>query len=137
MRRLLSLKQFNRWLVVLALVCSTTSVVGVGFPLVSDGLLELQIAKNAPTRISIEEEKISDIFVHPTDAAELVVHSSGCLFVLPQAGQNKVFVTLIAETGIIQDLLLLFTDKKPSPIRLVKPEWDKKINNNIQKEDKK
>ncbi|WP_231569197.1 type-F conjugative transfer system secretin TraK [Rickettsia endosymbiont of Ixodes pacificus] len=30
-----------------------------------DSILELQIAKNSPTRITIEGDKINDIIIHP------------------------------------------------------------------------
>ncbi|XVN43552.1 MAG: hypothetical protein RCG15_04710 [Candidatus Rickettsia vulgarisii] len=84
-----------------------------------DSVLELQIAKNSPTSIE-EGEKINDIMIHPKEAAEIIVHDSGCIFVLPQQGKNKVYVSIVAESGMVQDLLLSFTKNKPSPIRLLK-----------------
>ncbi|WP_040614727.1 hypothetical protein [Rickettsia endosymbiont of Ixodes scapularis] len=92
----------------------------IGYMLHDDSILKLQIAKDAPTRISIEGEKINDVFIHPKDAAEVVVHNSGCLFILPQVGNNKVYLTIISESGIVQDLSLRFIGKNPSPIRLLK-----------------
>ncbi len=92
----------------------------VGYMLHNDSLLELQIAKDAPTRINIEGEKINNIFIHPQEAAEIVVDDCGCLFILPQQGKDKVYLTLIGENGTIQDLLLRFTNKNPAPIRLIK-----------------
>lgn len=85
-----------------------------------DSLIELQIAKDGPTRINIEDEKINDIFIHPQEAAEMVVHDSGCLFILPQPGKSKIYLTLIGENGTTQDLVLRFTGKTPTPIKLIK-----------------
>lgn len=92
----------------------------IGYALHDDSTLELQIAKDAPTRINLKGEKINDIFIHPQEAAEVVVHNSGCLFILPQAGNNKVYLTLIGENGTVQDLMLRFVAKSPAPIRLIK-----------------
>ena len=49
-----------------------------------------------------------------------MVHNSGCLFILPQAGNNKVYLTLIGENGTVQDLMLRFVAKNPGPVRLIK-----------------
>lgn len=92
----------------------------IGYGISEDALLELQIAKSAPTRIQIDGEKITDIFVHPQSAIEAVIHSSGCLMVLPQPGEEKVFITVFGENETVQDLSLRFTQKIPSPIRLIK-----------------
>ncbi|ARD85727.1 hypothetical protein A3306_00205 [Rickettsia bellii] len=92
----------------------------IGYMLHDDSVLELQIAKNSPTRITIEGDKINDIMIHPKEAAEIIVHDSGCIFVLPQQGKNKVYVSIVAESGVVQDLVLSFTKDKPSPIRLLK-----------------
>ncbi|KJV80030.1 hypothetical protein RHORCCE3_1728 [Rickettsia hoogstraalii str. RCCE3] len=90
-------------------------------------MLELAIAKDAPTRINIEGEKINDIFIHPREAAEIVVHDSGCLFILPQQDSSKLYLTLIGENGTIQDLMLNFTKTKPTPIRLIKFDLEQEV----------
>lgn len=38
------------------------------YPLNYEVLIELQIAKDGPTKINIENEKINDIFIHPQGA---------------------------------------------------------------------
>lgn len=108
----------------------------IGYMLHDDSTLKLQIAKDAPTRISIEGEKINDVFIHPKDAAEVVVHNSGCLFILPQVGNNKLYLTVISENGSVQDLSLRFISKTPSPIRLLKLEKDLSKTTNIKQEKK-
>lgn len=108
------------WLLFTAALLSINNAYAIGYMLHDDSVLELQIAKNSPTRISIEGEKINDIMIHPKEAAEIIVHDSGCIFVLPQQGKNKVYVSIVAESGMVQDLLLSFTKNKPSPIRLLK-----------------
>ena len=107
------------WLLFTAALLSINNAYAIGYMLHDDSVLELQIAKNSPTRISIEGERINDIMIHPKEAAEIIVHDSGCIFVLPQQGKNKVYVSIVAESGMVQDLLLNFTKNKPSPIRLL------------------
>ncbi|KJV54816.1 hypothetical protein OCHUTO_1063 [Orientia chuto str. Dubai] len=50
----------------------------------------------------------------------MVIHNSGCIFVVPQQGKNKVYLTLIGEDETVQDLKLIFVSKDPSPIMLIK-----------------
>nr|WP_253308661.1 hypothetical protein [Rickettsia endosymbiont of Ceutorhynchus assimilis] len=105
----------------------SSNAYGTHYMLHTDSLLELQIAKDAPTRINIEGEKINDIFIHPREAAEIVVHDSGCLFILPQQDSSKLYLTLIGESGTIQDLMLNFTKTKPTPIRLIKFDLEQEV----------
>ncbi|KJW03939.1 hypothetical protein [Rickettsia argasii] len=105
----------------------SSNTYAIDYMLHTDSLLELQIAKDAPTRINIEGEKINDIFIHPREAAEVAVHNSGCLFILPQQDQSKLYLTLIGENGTIQDLMLNFTKNKPTPIRLIKFDLEQEI----------
>ncbi|KJV95177.1 hypothetical protein OTSUT76_0487 [Orientia tsutsugamushi str. UT76] len=53
------------------------------------------------------------------NASEVVVHESGFLFIVPREEGNKVYLTVIGEYKTIQDLMLTFTPKTPSPIMLV------------------
>ncbi|KJV77486.1 hypothetical protein RHORCCE3_2162 [Rickettsia hoogstraalii str. RCCE3] len=107
------------------LISFSSNAYGTHYMLHTDSLLELQIAKDAPTRINIEGEKINDIFIHPREAAEVVVHDSGCLLFLPQQDQTKFYLTLIGENGTVQDLMLNFTKSKPTLIRLIKFDLEK------------
>ncbi len=61
------------------------------------------------------------------EAAEVAVHDSGCLFILPQQTQAKLYLTLIGENGTIQDLMLNFTKSKPTPIRLIRFDLEKEV----------
>lgn len=108
------------YLLSISILLLSFSANAIVYPLNSDGLMELEIAKYGPTRINIEGERINDIFIHPQEAAEMVVHDSGCLFILPQQGKSKIYVTLIGENGTVQDLVLRFTGKSPAPIKLIK-----------------
>ncbi|MCX4084226.1 hypothetical protein N7281_05140 [Rickettsia hoogstraalii] len=105
----------------------SSNTYGISYMLHTDSLLELQIAKDGPTRINIEGEKINDIFIHPQEAVEVAVHDSGCLFIFPQQTQAKLYLSLIGENGTIQDLMLNFTKSKPAPIRLIKFDLEQEV----------
>ncbi|KJV71015.1 hypothetical protein OTSTA763_2521 [Orientia tsutsugamushi str. TA763] len=57
--------------------------------------------------------------MYPQNAVEVVVHESGYLFIAPREEGSKVYLTVIGEYKTIQDLMLTFTPKTPSPIMLV------------------
>ena len=119
MRELLPLSLVKA-LLGLLIIFLTQSVFATGYPILADGVLEISVAKTAPTRISIEGDKITDIFVHPAEAVEAVIHSSGCLMILPQNGHEKVHITVFSENDVSQDLQLRFTEKTARLARLEK-----------------
>ncbi|BAG41212.1 hypothetical protein OTT_1754 [Orientia tsutsugamushi str. Ikeda] len=96
-----------------------SDVYAVEYELEADNLLKLEISDSGPTRINLKDEKINDIFMYPQNAAEVVVHESGCLFIAPREEENKLYLTVIGEHKTIQDLMLILTPKTPSPVMLV------------------
>jgi hypothetical protein len=128
------MSKFYRVLILLTFL-KAANAIGIGYPLTSDSLLELQIAKDAPTRMQISGEKISDIFIHPQEAAEVVIHASGSVFILPQIGSQKVYLTVIGEQETAQDMCLKFTDKKPAPVTLIKLDLEKEATVSKQKKE--
>lgn len=91
------------------------------YELCDSKLLELEIAHEGITRIVFADEKINDIVIYPQDTAIAELHSSGCVFILPQlnAINNRIYLTLIGENNTFQDLLLVFKAKMPEPVRLI------------------
>jgi hypothetical protein len=128
------MSKFYRVLILLIFL-KAANAIGIGYPLTSDSLLELQIAKDAPTRMQISGEKISDIFIHPQEAAEVLIHASGSVFILPQIGSQKVYLTVIGEQETAQDMCLKFTDKKPAPVTLIKLDLEKEATVSKQKKE--
>ncbi len=86
-------------------------------PLDPDTPLVLSLSHNTPTRIAFDNQRIVDLFVYPKEGANVFLHPSGFLMVLPASG-SPLFLTLIGENGTIQDLQLDFTDQQPALIRL-------------------
>ena len=85
--------------------------------------------------MQISGEKISDIFIYPQEAAEVVIHASGSVFILPQIGSQKVYLTVIGEQETAQDMCLKFTDKKPAPVTLIKLDLEKEATVSKQKKE--
>ena len=67
-------------------------------------LLEVQISNYAPTRISFDNQKILDVFFYPEEAAKVVLHKSGIVFVVPNHENPQIYMTISTEKGEIQDL---------------------------------
>ncbi|KJV69695.1 Uncharacterised protein [Orientia tsutsugamushi] len=108
-----------RFMIGLIALGKFSDIYAVEYTLQDDELLKLEISDSGPTRINLKDEKINDIFMYPQNAAEVVVHESGFLFIAPREEGNKVYLTVIGEYKTIQDLMLTFTPKTPSPIMLV------------------
>ncbi|WP_108840023.1 hypothetical protein [Orientia tsutsugamushi] len=108
-----------RFMIGLIALVKFSDVYAVEYTLQDDELLKLEISDSGPTRINLKDEKINDIFMYPQNTAEVVVHESGFLFIAPREEGNKVYLTVIGEYKTIQDLMLTFTPKTPSPIMLV------------------
>ena len=89
-------------------------------------LLQLRISSLGPTRISLREDKIRDVFFYPEKAAKVVLHNSGTVFVIPinssptdSATADPLYLTLLSEEGKIQDLRLRMSFMQPEPLILV------------------
>ncbi|SPR06005.1 Uncharacterised protein [Orientia tsutsugamushi] len=65
------------------------------YELEDDNLLKLEIADSKPRRINLKDEKINDIFMYHQNAAEVVVHEFGCLFIATREEENKFHLTVI------------------------------------------
>lgn len=82
-------------------------------------LLTMTIAKDAPTRLVLEQEKIADVFFYPEEAAKVILHQSGAVFVVPMKDQTHVYLTLMGENGSTQDCALTFAEKAPEPVKFI------------------
>lgn len=124
------LKNFSKLhkaLILVALFLGTDAS-AVNYTLNEERTIELQIASDAPTRVSIDGEKIKDVFFYPEGAAEVLLHSSGQLFIVPNGRQTKIYITLIGARGSMQDMVFRIRDQQPSSIKFLKlsNEWEDK-----------
>ncbi len=118
------------WISIL-LFSLTSTVRAANYQLKPEELLTLPISNAGPSRIFYEGQKITEVFFYPEEAAKVVLHKSGALFIVPLNGQNAVFVTLMSEEGITQDLKLNFVKKPPEPIKLIPTNSQVSINNSV------
>jgi hypothetical protein len=93
--------------------------------------LEIAVSKYGYTRFSIEDERITDVFVYPQEDIQVRIHDQGYLVVVPKqlqesvevggsTSQEKIYATITGEHGTTQDFSLRFTGKSPEPVRFVK-----------------
>lgn len=98
----------------------------VNYTLDEEKTIELHIAADAPTRIALDGEKIKDVFFYPESSADVQLHSSGQLFIVPHVRQTKIYMTLIGARGSMQDMVFRMRDQQPSSIKFLKlsNEWE-------------
>ncbi len=90
-----------------------------------DASIELVIAKTGYTRLFMEDERITDVFVYPQEALQVRIHNQGYLIIVfstqsDNSAREKVYLTLTGEQGTTQDLALRFTGKNPEPVKFIK-----------------
>jgi hypothetical protein len=95
-------------------------VFSANYGLMEDVLLMAQVSNLGYTRINMEDEKITDVFVYPEESAKVVLHNLGTVFVMQESQAEHVYLTLVGESGTIQDMRLKFSSKQPEPIKLVR-----------------
>lgn len=96
---------------------------------------EIVISEHGYTRFSIEDERITDVFIHPQENILLKIHDQGYLIIVPKQleenfeenaeieknhSSEKIYVTITGEHGTTQDFSLRFTGKTPEPVKFVK-----------------
>lgn len=122
------LKNFSKLYKALILVALFLGIdaSAVNYTLDEEKTIELQIASNAPTRVSIDGERIKDVFFYPESSADVRLHSSGQLFIVPNVRQTKIYMTLIGTRGSMQDIVFKLRDQQPSSIKFLKlsNEWE-------------
>jgi hypothetical protein len=115
----------------LASLLVSAPVFSANYGLMEEVLLMAQVSNLGFTRISMEDEKITDVFVYPEESAKVVLHSLGSVFVLPNSSSKHLYLTLIGEQGSTQDMRLKFANQQPLPIKLVRSLASKNIDQNI------
>lgn len=82
-------------------------------------LIDIKISKEGMTRISIENDEISNVIVYPKEFQDNAQnHNSGHLFVVADDLTTPLSITLVTKRGLVQDLRIIPTQKKPEPVIL-------------------
>jgi hypothetical protein len=101
------------------------------YPLEPDQSLEVAISEYGYTRVSIEDERITDVFVFPQERMQVRIHQQGYLIIAPNPVEtnpeeeelmnyNNTQLTITGEHGTTQDFSLRLTGKAPEPVKFVK-----------------
>lgn len=97
----------------------SSTALSTGYGADPERTLPIQISKDGLTRISVEGEKISDVFYYPEEALKVTLHPSGHVFVVRDDPKQKTAqLTLMGEQGFVQDLKLRFALKESAPVIL-------------------
>jgi hypothetical protein len=83
-------------------------------------VMNVNVSDTGLTRLSVEGDRIKDIFAYP-EADTVQLHGSGHIFIAPPETGDPLFITLMTDSGIIQDLKLIFTEKPAMPVVLKGP----------------
>jgi hypothetical protein len=101
------------------------------YSLDQDKSLEVSISEYGYTRVSIEDERITDVFVFPQESLQVRIHQQGYLIIAPNRSEassedeepvylSKTQLTITGEHGTTQDFSLRLTGKAPEPVKFVK-----------------
>ncbi len=91
-----------------------------------DKTLRVDIASIGYSRVSIEGERIKDVFVYPQEVIGIQIHDQGYLVLVPgdaslnDSIKDQIYLTVSGEKGTTQDFVLRFRGGAPSPIKFVK-----------------
>jgi hypothetical protein len=95
-----------------------------------DKSIEVIISEYGYTRLSIEDERITDVFIYPQESMQVKIHQQGYLILVPvkhdflseseQSTDNKIQLTITGEQGTTQDFSLRLIGIAPEPIKFVK-----------------
>lgn len=83
-------------------------------------VLHISVSDEGLTRISVQDAKIQDVFLHPSHLAQNVqLHKSGHVFLAPEGLQGPVSLTIITDRDQTQDLKIRFQKgRKTAPVIL-------------------
>lgn len=112
------MKQFVKNITLILLIFTADISCSSVYDIAANKLLQIRISNLGPTRITLESGKITDVFFYPEEAAKVVLHKSGAVFVVKQPDHDHVYLTIMGENGYTQDLRLKFVFKQPDPILL-------------------
>ena len=102
----------------------STQTHAIGYSMDTNKVLPIKVSSEGPTRFSIDQEKIADVFFYPDleDGAKVTLHKTGHVFLTPpqelKPEHNKLYLTLISDCGHTQDLRLNFSKMAPEPVEI-------------------
>lgn len=77
------------------------------------------ISNQGLTRVSVEEDSITDVFVYPQELQNhMQLHQSGHVFIAPEGLTKPLYLTVMTKRGQTQDLKISVANKGPKPIIL-------------------
>lgn len=88
----------------------------------SHRVVKVRMSNKSLGRISVKGQRIEHVFVHPASInRHLHLHDSGNLYISPQGLAGPVFLSIITEDGLTQDLAVHFVLRSAKPVILDPP----------------
>jgi hypothetical protein len=131
------MNRFKFYLMILAVTFSAWHpVLAVNYPVNTDNVLAIIVAEEGYTRLSLDDEVITDIFVFPENSLQVQIHKSGYAILVPSLEKDRegktirtdVYLTVSGSEGTTQDMVLRFAGNSPKPVKLVKFNLGKEFN---------
>ncbi|NDA89522.1 MAG: hypothetical protein EBY20_01205 [Alphaproteobacteria bacterium] len=131
------MNRFKFYLMILAVTFSAWHpVLAVNYPVNTDNVLAITVAEEGYTRLSLDDEVITDIFVFPENSLQVQIHKSGYAILVPSLEKDRegktirtdVYLTVSGSEGTTQDMVLRFAGNSPKPVKLVKFNLGKEFN---------
>ncbi|MBF8246681.1 MAG: hypothetical protein ISN64_01645 [Rickettsia sp.] len=92
-----------------------------------EDFMSLKISNSGFTRIFFPGEKTVDVFIYPEEQADLTLNSLEQIVLVPRKiTKEALFLSIVTDKNTIQDLSILFVDKKPEAIRLLSKNFNNK-----------
>ena len=110
----------------LAVMLGLYSCAVAGISMDDGKVLDVSIGNRGMTRLTVKGDSIEEILVHPVSLQDNLRHHGGHLFINPEGIKEPLYVTVMTQKGHTQDLQLLTTSSRGSPVILMPPDEEKK-----------
>lgn len=88
--------------------------------------LNVPVSKKGITRIKVTNTKIKNFYAYPLSERENIsLHESGQLFLVGEAFQEPLYLSVVTTEDKTQDMKVLFQKSTPEPVLLKEPEVKK------------
>jgi TraK protein len=102
-----------------ALILSYSGLLNAAQEINPTQVMGVVISNQGLTRVSVEEDSITDVFVYPQELQNhMQLHQSGHVFIAPEGLSKPLYLTVMTKRGQTQDLKINVANKNPKPIIL-------------------
>lgn len=105
------------------LLAFTQPLKGETIEMQSDKVITLRVSNQEPTRITLQNYKIEDLYVHPPASGDLISKKGNTFFIDPSKVKDNLFISVQYRSGVFlketsQDIRIEFIKKPSEPVVL-------------------